>query len=62
MCYHSHSICAEQPIFANNLRLYSHIDLTAPPAYGDGPLRAATGLLQPPQKVPSVSIWQSEVT
>jgi hypothetical protein len=23
MCYHSHSICAEQPIFANNLRLYT---------------------------------------
>jgi hypothetical protein len=23
MCYRSHSICAEQPIFANNLRLYS---------------------------------------
>ena len=22
MCYRSHSICAEQPIFANNLRLY----------------------------------------
>ena len=23
MCFRSHSICAEQPIFANNLRLYS---------------------------------------
>src|SRR5208282_4745816 len=23
MCYRSHSICAEQPIFANNLRLYN---------------------------------------
>ena len=22
MCFRSHSICAEQPIFANNLRLY----------------------------------------
>jgi hypothetical protein len=24
MCYRSHSICAEQPIFANNLRLYNY--------------------------------------
>ena len=23
MCFRSHSICAEQPIFANNLRLYT---------------------------------------
>src|SRR5271165_5938294 len=26
MCYRSHSICAEQPIFANNLRLYTMLD------------------------------------
>jgi hypothetical protein len=24
MCFRSHSVCAEQPIFANNLRLYIH--------------------------------------
>jgi hypothetical protein len=28
MCFRSHSICAEQPIFANNLRFYSRIHKT----------------------------------
>jgi hypothetical protein len=27
MCFRSHSICAEQPIFANNLRLYIYSKL-----------------------------------
>src|SRR6201987_915276 len=26
MCFRSHSICTEQPIFANNLRLYTYIE------------------------------------
>jgi hypothetical protein len=26
MCYRSHSICAERPIFANNLQLYTHLE------------------------------------
>src|SRR6266436_8760069 len=30
MCFRSHSICAEQPIFANNLRLYSVIIMDEP--------------------------------
>jgi hypothetical protein len=37
MCFRSHSICAEQPIFANNLRLYKsspRLTLTAPAPRG----------------------------
>jgi hypothetical protein len=36
MCFRSHSICAEQPIFANNLRLYSSLPMVSSGRSGGG--------------------------
>src|SRR5437764_444149 len=48
MCYRSHSICAEQPIFANNLRLYRGLNLDDRVASADIAFALGKGLLDGP--------------